>query len=206
MGWPATCSPYPRHRRSGSRRSDAPGDDDSLHFEGASPVLSDYDGTTGTLLLVTSSTAAERVATGVPVGSFSNHFSFPALGYLRDFDPSLGAAPWQSSFSIADTFERPGVSEWSPVTWPADGVLYVVPMARTPASGTPRPGKNSEATLRPEGRQHERAEYRISATGSIAVTLHDLAAAVALRTSATAAIQPVLPRGQRFSARRSSRQ
>jgi hypothetical protein len=97
-------------------------------------VLSEYDGTTGTLLVFTGSpwnglsAAAETIARGVPLGGFDAFLDFPALGYLHDFDPALGAGTLAVRFLPSqDTFERPGVSEWTQVTWPADGVVYAVP-------------------------------------------------------------------------------
>jgi hypothetical protein len=97
-------------------------------------VLSEYDGTTGTLLAFTGTPAnglsagAETVARGVPLGGFNTFAEFPALGYVHDFDPALGAGTLTVRFLRSlDTFDRPGVSEWIQVSWPAQGLVYAMP-------------------------------------------------------------------------------
>jgi hypothetical protein len=97
-------------------------------------VLSDYDGTTGTLLVFTGipsnglSGGAETVARRVPLGGFDTFVDFPALGYLHDFDAALGAGTLTMRFlRTLDTFDRPGVSEWTGVSWPGQGVVYAMP-------------------------------------------------------------------------------
>jgi hypothetical protein len=93
-------------------------------------AISDSDGSAGTLIVAPpDSTAFEKVAKGVHVGTFQFIQNLRAVAYLRDFDSKAGAGTLGVRvIETGDTFDV-GVraSEWQEVGWPQPGILYVVP-------------------------------------------------------------------------------
>jgi hypothetical protein len=93
-------------------------------------IISDFDGTTGTLLV--SDTAAKNfdvIARKVTPGGYWFLANLKAVAYLRDYDDEDGTG----SFGVrvietGDTFDS-GIraSEFEEVGWPQPGLMYLVP-------------------------------------------------------------------------------
>jgi hypothetical protein len=94
-------------------------------------VVTDFDGTTGTLEIAPpdDDTRFEAVATGVRASGFQFIQSLNGVGYLRDFDASRGVGTLGVRVvTTGDTFDADvRASEWREVGWPEPGLLYVVP-------------------------------------------------------------------------------
>ncbi|MFC1641138.1 hypothetical protein ACFL5O_00405 [Myxococcota bacterium] len=102
-------------------------------------VLSEYDGTVGSLTLWFDASKSGgnalgvqpvTVARGVPLWGYHLYAQFPGLAYLRDFDVTSNTGTLEVRFlRTRDTFVRKqgGVSEWHRTNWPAAGIIYTVP-------------------------------------------------------------------------------
>jgi hypothetical protein len=92
-------------------------------------LITDFDGSTGNLVLVDSDTGAlEPVAGGVPAGAFLFGQQFDALILLGDRDPKTNTTSLM--FHLLDTKQsftvNSGVTEAREVSFPAQGLLYNV--------------------------------------------------------------------------------
>lgn len=103
-------------------------------------ILSDYDGTSGKLLVWTPSTAEiEEIAQGVPVRGFELIEELGAILYLRDYDPHIVGPDMGAGLlgvrvlQTADTFDLDiAADRWGIVRWPELGLLYSSPVGTNP--------------------------------------------------------------------------
>ena len=94
-------------------------------------TLADFDGRTGTLILITSSADGsydvEPLASGVPSPGYLFLRFADAISYLKDVEPDAGFGRLEIRFfSTQETYGVDGVSEWMAMDWPDVGVVYSV--------------------------------------------------------------------------------
>jgi hypothetical protein len=95
-------------------------------------ILADFDGDSGTLLLITTmddgSYDIEPLASGVPSPGYLLLRFAGAISYLRDIEADVGTGRLEIRFfSTGETYGVGGVSEWMAMDWPDVGVVYSVP-------------------------------------------------------------------------------
>jgi hypothetical protein len=96
-------------------------------------LLSDYDGSTGTLLLLSrparaSNPESEVVAHAVPKDGYQMLYGGDAIVYIDEYSADAQSGRLEARFlKTADTFSVDGVASFYEVGWPDPGLLYAIP-------------------------------------------------------------------------------